>query len=306
MHDVASVKAALPYIRRFKDKIFVLKMGGESAKDAENLDYLAEDISLLHHVSIKIVIVHGGGPQADELLDRLGIERKFVNGRRITDDKTLDVAKMIFSGKVNIEIAAALRKWGVRTAGLSGVDGNIIQAKRRGITAVKNQETGETINVDFGFVGDIVKVDTSLVTLLLEKDYLPVVCSLSSDDDGTIFNINADTVATAIAQSLKAEKLIVLSDVPGLLADEKDPTSLISYVDISDLEKLVAERKVGGGMLPKIESCIAAVKNGVSRTHIIDGTREHALLEEVFTNAGSGTMIVDKRESETYEEAEIP
>lgn len=296
MEHLAIIKTALPYIRKFRKKTFVIKLGGEVVRDEENLDCLAEDISLLHNVGIDIVLVHGGGPQADEMLSRLGIEPKYVNGRRVTDDQTLDIVKMVFSGKINIELIASLRKWGAETVGLSGVDAGIITARRRGTKRLVDESTGHEVDVDFGHVGDITAVDTDLIRLLLTQDYVPVICSLASDEDGAIYNINADTVATALAQALKAEKLVVLTDVPGVLRDKSNRSTLVSYLDAADLRKLMASGSITEGMLPKVEACLAAVENGVRRAHIIDGTAKHALLEEIFTNAGSGTMVIAKRD----------
>ncbi|MGE4159948.1 MAG: acetylglutamate kinase [Planctomycetota bacterium] len=297
MEHLAIIKTALPYIRKFRKKTFVIKLGGEVVRDEEKLDSLAEDISLLHNVGIDIVVVHGGGPQADEMLSRLGIEPKYVNGRRVTDDQTLDIVKMVFSGKINIELIAALRKWGAETVGLSGVDAGIITARRRGAKMLVDENTGHEVEVDFGHVGDITAVDTDLIRLLLAQDYVPVICSLASDEDGSIYNINADTVATALAQALKAEKLVVLTDVPGILRDKSNRSTLVSYLDADELRRLLASGAITEGMRPKVEACLAAVENGVRRAHVIDGTARHALLEEIFTNAGSGTMVAAKKES---------
>lgn len=303
MEQLSVIKTALPYIRKFRKKTFVIKLGGEVVRDPENLESLAEDISLLHNVGIDIVIVHGGGPQADAMLARLGVEPKYVNGRRITDDATLDIVKMVFSGKINIELIAALRKFGAETVGLSGVDAGIVTAERRPVRRLTDEKTGKPVDVDFGHVGDITHVDPQLIHLLLAQDYVPVLCSLASDTDGHIYNINADTVATALAQALRAEKLIVLTDVPGILRDRTDPTTLVSYLDTVQLRKMVEDGLITEGMRPKVDSCLAAVENGVRRAHVIDGTRRHALLEEIFTNAGSGTMITSRREAPAPAEA---
>ncbi len=301
MEKLAVIKTALPYIRKFRKKVFVVKLGGEVVRDPENLDALAEDLSLLHNVGIDVVVVHGGGPQADEMLERLGVAPTYVNGRRVTDDQTLDIVKMVFSGKINIEFIASLRKWGADTVGLSGVDGGIVTAQRRPVRDVTDEKTGKTVPVDFGHVGDITHVDPRLILMLLAQDYVPVLCSLASDGEGNIFNINADTVATALAQTLHAEKLIVLTDVPGILRDKHDPTTLVSYLDTVQLKQLVEEGCITEGMRPKVDACLAAVENGVRRAHVIDGTKKHALLEEIFTNAGSGTMITSRREPAAQE-----
>lgn len=285
MEKMGIIKGALPYIRKFKDKVFVVKLGGEVVKNFSSLDSLAEDISLLHHVGINVVVVHGGGTQADELLEKIGIKPKYVKGRRITDTKTFQIIKMVYGG-INLEITAAVRKHGTKVIGLSGIDGNLIKAKRR------------IAKIDFGHVGDIVSVDLNPINLLLENDYVPVICSIGSDDSGNIYNINADTVAAEIARNLEAEKLIVMTDVPGLLDNPGDKNSIISYVDIADLKKMLSEDRIKEGMIPKVENCIYAMQNGVHTTHIIDGTKRYSLLQEVFTNEGSGTMIV-KNKKET-------
>lgn len=303
MEKLAIIKATLPYIRKFRKKTFVVKLGGEVVREAENLDAVAEDLSLLHNVGIDVVLVHGGGPQMDEMGERLGLKPTYVNGRRVTDDETLELAKMVFSGKINIELIAALRKWGADTVGLSGVDGGILTARRRPVRPVTDEATGQTREVDYGHVGDITHVDSQLLLTLLAQDYVPVLCSMASDEEGNLFNINADTVATALAQAMKAEKLIVMTDVPGILRDRRDPTTLVSYLDTVELRQMVAQGRITEGMRPKVEACLAAVENGVHRAHVIDGTKPHALLEEVFTNAGSGTMIVTRRETPAPSEA---
>ncbi len=303
MEKLAVIKATLPYIRKFRKKTFVVKLGGEVVRDPENLEALTEDLSLLHNVGIDVVVVHGGGPQADEMLERLGMKPSYVNGRRITDDETLDVAKMVFSGKINLELVAGLRKGGADPVGLSGVDGGILTASRRAPKQLTDEATGKSREVDFGHVGDIEHVDPHLLHALLAQDYVPVLCSLACDAEGSILNINADTVATALAQAMKAEKLIVMTDVPGILRDRKDPTTLVSYLDTIELRQMVESGHITEGMRPKVEACLAAVENGVHRAHVIDGTKEHALLEEVFTNAGSGTMIVTRRETPQAAEA---
>lgn len=306
MEKLEVIKATLPYIRKFRKKIFVVKLGGEVVRDAENLDAVTEDLSLLHNVGIDVVVVHGGGPQVDEMLAQRGREPKYVNGRRVTDDETLDLAKMVFSGKINIELIAGLRKWGADTVGLSGVDGGILTARRRPVKTVVDEATGSPVEVDYGHVGDIVHVDPQLLLLLLVQDYVPVLCSLAPDENGRILNINADTVAAALAQILKAEKLIVMTDVPGILRDRRDPSTLVSYLDTAALRGMFQEGRITEGMRPKAEACLAAVENGVNRAHMIDGTKEHALLEEIFTNAGSGTMIVSRREGPREAEAPAP
>jgi acetylglutamate kinase len=253
-------------------------------------------------VGIRSVLVHGGGPQATELAERLGHKPEIIEGRRVTDDDALEVAKMVFAGQINIEILSALRRQGLKAVGLSGVDGGILSAVRRPETEVYDQETGEKRRVDFGHVGDITAVDTQLLKKLLAEDYVPVVSSLGGDDEGHIFNINADTVAARIAMDLRAEKLILLTNAPGLLADPADPESLISHLSASRCEELLAAGAIRGGMVPKIQTLLAAVRGGVPRAHILDGKSPHSLLVELFTKEGTGTMVTSREEEARYSE----
>jgi acetylglutamate kinase len=291
MKDVLLLKEALPYLRRHRRRTMVVKLGGEIAADRVALHSLAQDVSLLTHVNIRIVMVHGGGPQATELSKKLGLTPKLVEGRRITDAETLDVAKMVFAGQINVDILSALRGEGVRAVGLSGVDGNILQAVRRPPREMRDAATGGTRVVDFGHVGDVTAVDVHLLSLLVEHGYVPVISSLGSDDKGNILNINADTVASVIAQDLKASKLISLTNVPGLLRDPPDRASLISKLTTAEARELLGSGSVDGGMAPKLESLIEAVEGGVEGGHILSGIEESALLLELFTDRGVGTLI---------------
>lgn len=302
MQNIESLHEILPYVRLFQGKTFVVKLGGEVCRNS-NLDEIAKQLSLIHHIGIKLVLVHGGGPQMDALCSRLGIERKVVNGRRITDNETLDAAKMVFAGLISTDIVAALRKHGTRAIGLSGVDAFLVQANRRAPVSIE-LASGEVKTIDFENVGDIAALDVSILNELMAKGVVPVVSSLGADQHGNVLNINADTVASRIAQELKAEKLIVLSNVPGVLRNPEDSASLVSYADIEVLQEMAANRKINGGMLPKVEACLDAIRGGVSRTHIIDGTRPASLLLELFVNEGCGTMIVSKLERMQYEEHE--
>src|SRR6202165_4491088 len=217
------LREALPYIQRFKGKTFVVKFSGKVTEDRDRLISLAEELALLHQVGIRICVVHGGGKQLSELATRMGIEQTIINGRRVTDDATLEMAKMIFAGKINTDILAALRHRNVEAVGLSGVDGNIVHAERRPPKEILNRETGERSQVDFGHVGDVVEINTRLLTVLLDHGYLPVISSLGADAEGTVFNINADTIAAEIAAQLKAEKLVLLSDVDGIYLRAGEP-----------------------------------------------------------------------------------
>src|SRR5919106_3456322 len=222
------LREALPYIQRFKGKTFVVKFSGKVTEDRDQLISLAEELALLHQVGIRICVVHGGGKQLSQLAEKMGVEQTIIEGRRVTDDETLEMAKMIFAGKINTDILAALRNRGIEAVGLSGVDGNIVHAERRPPKEVLNHETGERSHVDFGHVGDVVEINARLLTVLLDQGYLPVVSSLGADSEGTVFNINADTIASEIAAQLKAEKLILLSDVGGLYLKSDDPSTKLS------------------------------------------------------------------------------
>jgi acetylglutamate kinase len=292
---------AVPYIRLYKGKTFVLKVGGNVLKDAAALASFCEDCALLHQLGIHIVIVHGGGPQATELSKRLGHEPTIVAGRRVTDDQTLEVAKMVFAGKLNLELLAALEAKDVPGIGLTGPDAKLIVAKRRPRSKVEGSED----EVDWGHVGDITRVNAELLTKLIEGGYVPVICSLATDGEGGILNVNADGVARHVAVVLKAEKLVLLTDRAGLLEDPNDSSSVLSYVDTDRVARLKAEGRISGGMLPKIEACTGALQGGVRRTHIIDGMRPQALLFEVFTNEGCGTMIVAPNERDAYLHHEV-
>jgi acetylglutamate kinase len=291
--DINLLKEALPYLRHHKKSTMVVKLGGEVAANPDALRSLAEDLSLLTHVGIRIVVVHGGGPQATEMSKRLGLEPVLVGGRRVTDEATLDVAKMVFAGRINTDILSALRGQGVRAVGLSGVDGDIVHATKRPPTRVKDAETGEERVVDYGLVGDITAVDTELLRLLLDHRYLPVIASLGSDGDGNILNINADTVASALAKDLQAAKLIILTSVPGLLRKRDDPATLVSRITTDEARAAMKDGSVAGGMLPKLKALVEAVEGGVERGHVLSGLEPGAILLELFTSAGAGTLVAE-------------
>jgi acetylglutamate kinase len=285
------LREALPYIQRFKNKVFVVKLSGKVTEDQEQLNSLAEEMTLCQQVGIHIAVVHGGGKQLTTIAERLGISQRIVNGRRVTDAETLEVAKMVFAGQINTDIVSALRRSGAETVGLSGLDGNTIHARRREIQRVLNQETGEVETIDYGHVGDIVEINARLLRLLLDNGYIPVISSLGADEQGNVYNINADTIAAEIAVRLQAEKLILLTDVDGILRDRDDPSSRLSRVSVEEAERLVRERVVSSGMLPKIAAIAHLIRRGVRSAHIINGSKRNALLHEVFTDEGAGTMI---------------
>src|SRR6188474_3782269 len=233
------LREALPYIQRFKGKSFVVKLSGKVTEDHDRLMSLAEELALLHQVGIRICVVHGGGEQLSDLASKLGIEQTIIEGRRVTDDATLEMAKMIFAGKINTDILAALRQRGIEAVGLSGVDGNIVHAEKRPPKEILNRETGVRDKVDFGYVGDVVQINARLLTVLLDHGYLPVISSLGADAEGTVFNINADTIAAEIAAQLQAEKLILLSDVDGLYLNAKDPSTKLSRLTADEAEAMI-------------------------------------------------------------------
>jgi len=285
------LREALPYIQRFKGKTFVVKLSGKVTEDRGRLISLAEELALMHQVGIRLCVVHGGGKQLSDLARLMGVEQTIIEGRRVTDDATLEMAKMIFAGKINTDILSALRHRSVEAVGLSGVDGNIVHAERRPPKAIMNRETGESEQVDFGHVGDILEINARLLTVLLDHGYLPVVSSLGADAEGTVFNINADTIASEIAIQLKAEKLVLLSDVDGIFLRAGEPETKLSRLTADEAEALVKQGNATGGMIPKLQNIIGLLRRGVGSAHIINGTARNALLAEVFTDKGTGTMI---------------
>ncbi len=271
---------ALPYIQQWAGKSIVVKYGGAAMTDPEMQRSVAQDVVLLRYVGIEVVVVHGGGNRITEMMDRLDIESKFVGGLRVTDAETMQIAQMVLVGEVNPQLVSLINAAGGRTVGLSGKDANTILCCKK-----------ESTQGDLGFVGEIVEIDTEVLHALTEAGYIPVLSSIGTDTDGQSYNINADTVAGELAAALPACKLVTLSDVPGLLADPADPDTLISELTASEAEARLAESNVNEGMIPKLESCIRAVRSGVDYAHLIDGRIPHALLMELFTDAGIGTMI---------------
>lgn len=286
------LREALPYIQRFKGQTFVVKLSGKVTENHDNLTSLAEELALLHQVGIRICVVHGGGKQLSDLASKLGVEQTIIEGRRVTDDATLEMAKMIFAGKINTDILAALRQRGIEAVGLSGVDGNIVHATKRPPREILNRETGVRDKVDFGYVGDVVQINSRLLTVLLDHGYLPVISSLGADAEGIVFNINADTIAAEIAVQLQAEKLILLSDVDGIYLKPGDAQTKLSRLNAAEADELISSGAATGGMIPKLQSITTLLRRGVHSAHIISGSNRNALLSEVFTDKGTGTMIV--------------
>ena len=271
---------ALPYIQRFNRKVIVVKYGGSAMVDEALKRRVIQDVTLLKLVGFKPIIVHGGGKEISSMVSRLGMEPKFVNGLRVTDEPTMEIAEMVL-GKVNKSLVQLVESLGVRAIGISGKDGALLKVN-------KKYSNGE----DIGFVGDVKEVNAQILWDLLEKDFLPIVCPIGMDDDYNTYNINADDAACAIAQAMQAEKLAFLTDIEGVYKDPKDPETLIPVLPISEAEQLMSEGYIGGGMLPKIQNCIDAVNSGVSKVHILDGRIPHCLLLEIFTNKGIGTAIL--------------
>jgi acetylglutamate kinase len=298
---VSALKHAAPYIRLYKKKIFVLKAGGEVFTSDETTRHLLEQVGLLHQVGIRVVLVHGGGPQSTELASALGVPTRMVGGRRVTDRQTLDVSTMALNGTVNTRILAVCRDLHLPAVGISGVDAGLIRAHKRPPVAVEGHAEGL---VDFGYVGDIDAVNTDVVRAQLENGMVPVVSPLSADENGTVLNINADTVAAALATSLGASKLVLTMGAPGILEDRHDPSSLVSYLDLDDLQELRRNGSLAEGMLPKAKAIEAAIKGGVPRVHLISYKVPDSLLLEIFTNEGTGTLVVADTDTLTPEEQE--
>jgi acetylglutamate kinase len=284
IEKIAILIEALPYIKKFRGKTFVIKYGGSTMKNKSAKKAFIEDVVLLKLVGINIVIVHGGGPSISDLLKELGIKAEFINGLRVTDKKTMEIVEMVLSGKVNKEITAELCNHGISALGLSGRDGNLIEARKKYL-----YQEGEAL--DIGYVGEVVSINKKLLLDLLEKGHLPVISPVGCDKEGNSYNINADYVASSISSVLKAEKLILLSDVEGLYKDINDPSSFISVIDVEKAKEYIKSGIIQGGMIPKIECCIEGIERGTKNVHLIDGRKQHSLLLEIFTNKGIGTMV---------------
>ena len=281
---------ALPYIQRFNRKIIVVKYGGSAMVDEELKKNVIQDVTLLKLVGFKPIIVHGGGKEISKWVGKVGMEPEFVNGLRKTDAATMEIAEMVL-GKVNKSLVQMVESLGVNAIGISGKDGGLLKVD-------KKLSNGQ----DIGFVGDVKEVNPKILYDLLEKDFLPIVCPVGMDDEFNTYNINADDAACAIARAVKAEKLAFLTDIEGVYKDPEDKDTLISELPVSDARKLIEDGYIGGGMLPKLNNCIDAIENGVSRVHILDGRIAHCLLLEIFTNRGIGTAILGDKETKFYHE----
>ena len=284
---VRALKSAAPYIRMFKGKVFVIKASGGVFGDSTATRALMEQVAILHQVGIRVVVVHGGGPQLTEVQQSLGLEAKMVAGRRVTDARSIEVTSMVLNGLVNTQILGICREVGINAVGVSGVDAGLIRAHKRPPVQVEGQ------TVDYGFVGDIDLVDAKVLQQLLDDGIMPVVSPVSADNRGTLLNINADTVAAAIGAALKAEKLMLITGAPGILESLEDPRSLVSYTDLAGLKKLKDQGSLKDGMLPKAKAIETAIKGGVRRVHCISYKTPDSVLAEIFTNEGTGTLIVE-------------
>lgn len=279
---------ALPYIQRFNRRIIVVKYGGSAMVDEELKAHVIQDVTLLKLVGFKPIIVHGGGKEISKWVSKVGMKPEFVNGLRVTDEATMELAEMVL-GKVNKSLVQLVESLGVRAIGISGKDGKLLSVN-------KKYADGE----DIGYVGEVKEVNARILYDLLEKDFLPIICPVGLDDNYNTYNINADDAACAIARAMRAEKLAFLTDIEGVYKNPEDPESLISELTVSEAYKLMREGFIGGGMLPKIHNCIDAIEHGVSRVHILDGRIPHCLLLEIFTNKGIGTAIINDSEERYY------
>ena len=284
---IRALRAASPYIRLYKGKIFVVKAGGAVFGDPALTRALVEQIAILHYLGIRVVMVHGGGPQLTEVTEALGVPTRMVQGRRVTDERSIDATSMVLNGLINTRILAICRDLNIEAVGVSGVDAGLVRAHRRPPVRMDDGET-----VDFGFVGDIDSVDAGVVSKLLDNGLMPVVSPLSADQNGTLLNINADTVAAALGSALNAEKLMLCTGAPGILEQLDDPSTLISYTDLHGLRRLRESRALADGMLPKARAIEDAIRGGVRRVHVISYKTPNSVLAEVFTNEGTGTLIV--------------
>jgi acetylglutamate kinase len=287
---IRALRSAAPYIRMYKGKTFVVKAGGGVFADADSTRLLIEQLAILHYFGVRVVMVHGGGPQLTALSASLGLSTQIVDGRRVTDEKSIEVTAMVLNGLINTRILAICRDLNIDAVGISGVDAGLVRAHRR---APVKLEDGSERTVDYGFVGDIDAVNTGVLLKLLDNGLMPVVSPLSADDKGVLLNINADTVAAAIGAAVQAEKLILCTGAPGILENAADPSSLISYTDLRGLQRLRAAGSLLDGMLPKAQAIEDAIRGGVRRVHIVSYKSGEGILGEVFTNEGTGTLVVE-------------
>ncbi|MBQ8739445.1 MAG: acetylglutamate kinase [Clostridia bacterium] len=283
-HRAEVLTQALPYIQKYYGKSIVVKYGGNAMINEHLKEQVMEDIVLLHLIGVKVVLVHGGGPEITDMLKKIGKESVFLNGLRVTDKETAEVVQMVLAGKINKSLVNLLEINGGEAIGLSGLDGHMIQAEMK--------------DENLGYVGRITKVDVKPINDLLEKGYIPVVSTIGCDNEGNVYNINADTAAAYIAGEMKAERLLTMTDIAGILRDKDDPSSIIPCIDIAEARELFESGIISGGMIPKVECCIEAIEHGVERVTILDGRVSHALLIEMLTDEGAGTMVIKDKSNE--------
>ena len=291
METVNILIEALPYIKKFHHKKVMIKYGGHAMIDSDAMSSTARDTVLLKYVGMEPMVVHGGGPEISRSMNKLGKEPKFIGGLRITDSETMDIVKMVLVGKINTDIVSKVCLHGGKGIGISGKDNQLIKANKKAPHVMVDNSTGEEITVDLGLVGEIESVNTEIMEMLTENNYIPIVSPIGVDEAGNTLNLNADTVAGDIAAKMEAEKLIILTDVPGILEDPKDPETLIKRVKVDEIKDLIDNGIVKDGMIPKVLTCVNAVEHGVKSAHIIDGRIKHSVLLEIFTTKGIGTMI---------------
>ena len=277
---------ALPYIREFYDSIMVFKIGGSIMSDKTVLEDFIQDVVLLRYIGIHPIIVHGGGPEISEAMEKFGKKAEFVGGLRVTDKETLGIARMVLLGNINAELVSLIGKHGAKGIGLSGQDGMFLKARKKAPVKVQGKEP-----VDLGFVGEVEKVDPEILMIMAGKGYIPVISPIAADDEGNNLNVNADTAAGAVAIAMRAKKFFSITDVEGVRMNPSDPSSVISEFPVSDFDRLVQDGVIKGGMIPKVEACVRVVEGGVEKAHIIDGRKHHAILLELLTHEGVGTMI---------------
>ncbi|WP_458404364.1 acetylglutamate kinase [Methanobrevibacter sp.] len=287
MKDIDVLIEALPYIRKFHHKKILIKYGGHAMVDDESKFSTTRDIVLLRYVGMKPIIVHGGGPEISSAMEKFGIESKFIQGLRVTDENAMKIIEMVLAGKISSELVSEISKHDGDAISLSGLDSTLIYAHKKPAKKINDQI------VDYGRVGEIDRINTAVLEMLLDNEIIPVISPIGIDKDGNSLNLNADTAAGEVAGALDVEKMIILTDVPGVLRDPSDPSSLIQKIRVSEVPGLIEEGIITGGMIPKIETCVNAIKNGVKSCHILDGRLEHSMLIEIFTNEGVGTMIFE-------------
>ncbi|MBO5152383.1 MAG: acetylglutamate kinase [Methanobrevibacter sp.] len=288
MNEIDVLIEALPYIKKFHDKKILIKYGGHAMVDEKAMTSTARDTVLLKYVGMKPLIVHGGGPDISNYMDKLGKESKFIQGLRVTDEETMEIIEMVLAGKISSDIVSEIIKHDGDAIGLSGIDSSLIYAHKKGVS--KHESTGE--EVDLGLVGEVDRINSHLLQMFVDNDYIPVISPIGIAEDGTSLNLNADTAAGEVASAINAEKLIFLTDVPGVLRDPSDPSTLIQKIRISEIPQLIEEGIISGGMIPKINCCKEAIRRGVNRVFITDGRVNHSILLELLSDEGMGTMFV--------------